>query len=76
MRLDTKIKALLSSRAQLTSELQKQFSDETLPRLPNDCWRHVISFLVNPRDILNLGSVNRYMYICYIVLFVNYIIMF
>lgn len=71
-RLDSKIKTLLSYRAQLIGELQRtsQYKDGgsygghyngvNSPCLPDDCWRHIISFLADPRDVLNLGSVNRY----------------
>ena len=58
-RLDTMIKNLLNYRSQLTLELQKEYASE-LPCLPNDCWRHIISFLTHPQDVLNLGCANRY----------------
>ena len=56
-RLDSKIKTLIGYRAQLIGELQIVRSED-LPLLPDDCWRHILSFLTQPRDVLNLGSVN------------------
>ena len=59
-RVDAKIKLLISYRTQLTGELQKGACDENLPLLPDDCWRHVISFLVEPHDVVHLSLVNWY----------------
>lgn len=58
-RLDTKVKTLINYRAQLIGELHRA-DGETLPQLPDDCWRHVITYLTDPRDVLNLRSVNWY----------------
>jgi F-box protein 25/32 len=60
-RLDSKLKTLIGYRAQLIGELQTVRSED-LPLLPDDCWRHILSFLTQPRDVLNLGSVNVKLY--------------
>ena len=57
-RLDSKIKTLLSHRTQLVGGLHKTSSSGTPPHLPDDCWRHILSYLTDPRDVLNLASVN------------------
>ena len=57
-RLDVKIKNVLISRAQLVGELQR-IKSVKVSYLPDDCWRLVISFLDQPRDVLSLGCVNR-----------------
>ena len=69
-RLDSRIKTLLGYRAQLVGELQRNAprdgvcdggnGGDNRAHLPDDCWRHVIGFLVHPRDVLNLGLVNRW----------------
>ena len=56
-RLDTKIKTLISYRAQLNGELHHD-DGEVPPELPTDCWRHIIAYLTDPQDVLNLGCVN------------------
>ena len=64
--LHNKIKSLLKMK-QLLRESQLEsyvrFKGEILTNteflhLPDDCLQHIISYLSNPRDVLNLGQTN------------------
>jgi len=53
---DTKIKSLLKMKRQLIELLNKPYGGPgDLCKLPDDCLRHIISHLSDPKDVLNLG---------------------
>ena len=54
---DTKIKSLLKMKRQLIELLNKPYGGPgDLCKLPDDCLRHIISHLSDPKDVLNLGQ--------------------
>ena len=54
---DTKIKALLKMKRQLTEVLHQSYGGYgNISELPDDCLRHIISFLSHPKDVLNFGQ--------------------
>ena len=56
-RVDSKIKMMITCRTELSDGLNRQ--QNSLPHeVPSDCWRLIIPLLKDPRDVLNLGSVN------------------
>ena len=57
MSVDSQIEMLTSYQEQLSRQMSKRW-DDIPDGIHSDCWRIIISYLTDPRDVLNLGKVN------------------